>query len=189
MFAVIARFLGGMQDDLDLPQACLSVMVIGDKFCICKSISTFSERAAQNEPDPGNILFAVDASHILTICAAGFCKTGGMAVIDPDDAFWIEQFGCKQVFGSELKIYGRFVDVAQRKNLFHVPVALGIDLTKQQTTGFDVLTLVGIFSECVLCCSTKSDLRCVICCELHPENNLSFSLISAFALLELVMIV
>src|SRR5579875_503605 len=131
MFAVIARFRGGMQDDLDLSQTFLPVMVIGNKFCICESISTFSERATQNEPDPGNILFAVDTPHILTICAASFCKAGGMAMIDADDAFWIEQFGCEQVFGSELKIYRRFVDVAQRKNLFHVPVALGIDLTKQ----------------------------------------------------------
>lgn len=62
------------------------------------------EWAADDQPDPGDLLLLVDALHILAIRVACACEAGGVAVIDADDLVRVVQFNQQEFFWIKFKI-------------------------------------------------------------------------------------
>src|SRR5690348_4966141 len=123
----------------DVLQACVGIVVIGDKQLRCQGWwrRWLSKWSADDQPGPGNLLFHIDASHILFIGAAGARKACGVAMVNADNAVGMMQFHFEKVLGCKLEVDRRVENVAQWIGLFSIPVALLISLPQQHAAGLN----------------------------------------------------
>src|SRR5579875_3265279 len=144
--------------DNNLLQACILVVVISDNFpCVNTGRGVVSWRlvwslrcvhtgkgAADDQPDPGNVLLSVDTLHVSPIYRAGSGRPGRVAMVDSNDPARLLQFHRQQLGRIKFKIDRGRVNVAQRDSLYNIPALLVIHSPQQHSASLDLLALVSV---------------------------------------------